>query len=90
MPIPAEIDNDRGQDERETHINFTTEDRHNGVAHIFTDDPVVYRQLLAKGHVPDQVTTGTALFEIEYRFITIRANKPKKKGNPNPFGHNDV
>ncbi len=64
---------------QETHISWSKDERKLGIAHIFTDDPLEYRRLLKKGYVPIAVTESSAKFEIEYRLVSIRSNKPKRE-----------
>lgn len=76
---PNDLVNDLSQEERETHINYTAEDRRNNTASVYTDDPVVYREMIKKGHTPSKVTKGHAVFVIENRFVSIRKSSPKRK-----------
>lgn len=80
METPDTLRNKLSNEERETHINLTADDRLNNLAHIHTDDPVVYRQLLRKGHVPTFCDGERAKLDIEWRLISIRKNAPKKPG----------
>ena len=75
---PDTLTNDLSHDVRETHINFTTQDRRANEATIYTDDPTIYAQLLRKGYEPTRLTDVGAVFEIEYRLVSILTNKPKR------------
>ncbi len=75
---PPTLVNDLSYEVRETHINFTAKDRRSNETTIYTDDPTIYAQLLKKGYVPTKFTDVGAFFEIEYRLISIRTNKPKR------------
>jgi hypothetical protein len=66
-------------EDRETHINWTGQDRQNKVMTIYTDDPVEYGKLIKKGYEPTKHTDVGAFFEIEYRLVTIRKNAPKRQ-----------
>lgn len=79
--IPGELTNELTTEERETHINWTAQDRAANVAEIWTDDPVEYKRLLKKGYTPIDVGPAKdwACFEIEYRLVSVRANKPKRQ-----------
>ena len=76
---PDEIKNTLTREDRETHINWTSEDRGAKRATVYTDDPVEYAKLLKKGHEPYECNGESAFFEIEYRLVSVRRNMPKRK-----------
>ena len=53
-------------DERETHINATSEERKHGLWHVYTDDYVVAQRILKK-HEPVEVGDSYLVFSLPIR-----------------------
>jgi hypothetical protein len=73
--LPEKLVNELPREERETSINWTADERIAGKVRISTNDPIEYALLLRRGHIPKWTDGESALFDIDYRFITIRSDQ---------------